>query len=142
MMDRYGEPSRNVAYANTDRIKVTPLTGPLPSATFLLPSLNPMTPYKSNTPLYNTSLGANFDREWILGAKKLRRIEMTRPPADFELAPETVDLEWQEEVGLPLDLADWEKDIIMTPLRVSQLNSGVRADLCTTQESTTTSKAF
>jgi hypothetical protein len=99
-----------------DKIKVTPLLDPLPTSTFLLSTLNPLKTHDTDVPLYNRSLGANFDRKWIEGARKLKRREMTRAPADLHITHQLPDLAVQGFIGRPLDMVDWEKDIILTPL--------------------------
>jgi len=61
-------------------------------------------------PLYETPMGALFDKEWRKGAKAVKRREMRELPFGLRL-----DME-DEAADKTLDLADWEKDIIFTSM--------------------------
>lgn len=71
-------------------------------------------PNRIDQPLYQTPLGANFDKDWVKQAKDLLRRQMTRPPDDVKL-DQGADV-WQEAEAKTLDLAEWENDIIMCTL--------------------------
>ena len=58
-----------------------------------------------------------FDETWINGARDLLRKRMTEPPKDIRYEdPVIEDEDWGHAEAKALDLADWEKDIIMYSL--------------------------
>jgi hypothetical protein len=70
--------------------------------------------------MYDAPIGANFDPEWTRKAKLLRRQQMRQPPADIRLggaldsqSTHTREEAEAEELEKTLDLADWEKDIVL-----------------------------
>lgn len=83
------------------------------AAAFLQP-MEPLATYHADRPLYQTPLGLNFDKAWIKGAKDLLRKQMTQAPGDIQFVePEKA---WEAAEARTLDLADWEKDIVMCTL--------------------------
>lgn len=80
-----------------------------PALSFLLPNLPPLPVVEPNTAHYLTPIGELFDPEWVKEARQVRRREMTK-------APYGVRFDVPDEEPRPLDLADWEADVIMCPL--------------------------
>lgn len=91
-----------------DKFKVAALPELTSLAAFLQASLEELHTTEPGRPLYETPLGVLFDVEWRKGAKEVRRKEMKRLPEGLSLeGPDGTDEK-------TLDLADWEKDIILT----------------------------
>lgn len=91
----------------SDAIAVdAPKTQPA-TISFLLPNLPPLPSIDPRQPNYMRPIGEFFDPEWIKEAREQRRLEMTRPPKSVRF-----DVEPEKEHRV-LDLADWEKDIVM-----------------------------
>jgi hypothetical protein len=93
-----------------------PHFSPPASRIFQLPFLQALPIPEPGKPIYAKRIGSDFDAEWIRGARELRRKEMTRPPGDFHIVVDLAHQEGNPFEGRTLDLADWEKDIIMTSL--------------------------
>jgi hypothetical protein len=85
------------------------------AAAFMQP-MEPLATYHAERPLYQMPIGANFEREWVKGAKALLRDRMTRPPDGVTLDPSNPVDEWEAAEARTLDLVDWEKDIVMCTL--------------------------
>lgn len=82
-----------------------------PTMSFMLPNLPPLPASNPQEANYLTPIGALFDPQWVKEARDRRRKEMTRPPKGvrFDDVVEVVD-------DKPLDLADWENDVVMCSL--------------------------
>jgi hypothetical protein len=58
-----------------------------------------------------------FDETWVNGARDLLRKRMTEPPKGISYIDPAIDEDWAAPAeAKALDLADWEKDIIMYSL--------------------------
>lgn len=94
-----------------DHLKVAPDTVIPSNTAFLLPSLQALPVHPPTQPRYETPLGVYFESEWIKEAKQVRRKEMTELPSGPSLE------QWHEDkLEKILDLADWEKDIVLCSL--------------------------
>lgn len=82
-----------------------------PTMSFLLPNLPPLASGDPRQANYLTPIGELFDPEWVKEARDRRRKEMTRPPRGVRFDDTVEVLE-----DKPLDLADWERDIVMCSL--------------------------
>lgn len=57
-----------------------------------------------------------FDQKWVRGARDLLRKRMTEPPDDIIYDDAPAQEDWTAAEARPLDLADWEKDVVMYSL--------------------------
>jgi hypothetical protein len=80
-----------------------------------LADLPPLRKSKPGQAPYETPLGGYFEREWIKGARDLQRKAMKQAPADIDFKA-LARSDWVAPEAKTLDLADWEKDIIMYSL--------------------------
>lgn len=78
---------------------------------FLLPNLPPLPSSNPREANYLTPIGGLFDPLWVKEARERRRKEMTRPPRGVRF-DDTVEVVEDK----PLDLADWENDVVMCSL--------------------------
>lgn len=67
-------------------------------------------------PLYKTRIGLMFDQKWVKGARDLLRTHMTEPPDGVTYDAPQAEEDWTAAEARPLDLADWEKDVVMYSL--------------------------
>ncbi|BEJ18121.1 hypothetical protein CspHIS471_0703980 [Cutaneotrichosporon sp. HIS471] len=91
-------------------VNVEPSKERPPTMSFLLPNLPPLPVHNPAIANYLTPIGAMFDKQWAKEARERRWKEMTRPPRGVRF-DDTVEIE-----DKPLDLADWENDIVMCGL--------------------------
>jgi hypothetical protein len=75
-------------------------------------------------PPYKTPLGRLFDQDWVTQAKEQQRRAMKQAPADIRY-DDHVETKWTGTEAKALDLADWEKDIIMYSLYVILQNTSL-----------------
>jgi len=80
-----------------------------------LADLPPLRKSKPGQAPYETPLGGYFEREWIQGARDLQRKAMKQTPADVDFSA-LARSDWVAPEAKTLDLADWEKDIVMYSL--------------------------
>ena len=78
--------------------------------------LSPLHRPRPGDPLYKTRVGSMFDQKWVNGARDLLRKRMTEPPQGVNYIEPVIDDDWAPVEAKALDLADWEKDIIMYSL--------------------------
>jgi hypothetical protein len=56
-----------------------------------------------------------FEKDWVKGARDLQRKAMKEAPADINYRA-LARADWVATEAKTLDLADWEKDIVMCTL--------------------------
>jgi hypothetical protein len=66
-------------------------------------------------PPYKTPLGKMFDKDWVHEAREQQRRAMKEIPPGINYDVE-VKTEWTGAEAKALDLAEWEKDIVMFSL--------------------------
>jgi hypothetical protein len=92
-----------------------------------LANLAPLQTFEPGQPPYEKPIGALFDKEWIKGARDQRRKAMKEAPTDIRYN-ELARADWLPAEAKTLDLADWEKDIVMCALYVVPLIMPAMAD--------------
>lgn len=95
-------------------VEVTVSMPPAPSLkAFLQPSLVAFTTSSPFEPRYETPIGRYFEREWVKEAQQRKWKRVTQPPSGINLYD---DIESGNSNLRPLDLVEWENDIIMCSL--------------------------
>jgi hypothetical protein len=74
----------------------------------LAPSLAELDFHDPSKPLYEGTLGINFEKEWIKQAREVRRREMLDAPD----RPNRFGNDAGASRSRPLDLIDWESQIV------------------------------
>ncbi len=92
-------------------VNVEPKKERPPTMSFLLPNLPPLPVPNPTEANYLTPIGQLFDQQWVKEARERRRKEMTRPPRGVRFDDNVEILD-----DKPLDLAEWENDIVMCGL--------------------------
>jgi hypothetical protein len=92
-----------------DSVTVAPRSTLPPPIAHVAAGLPELEVHDAEKPAYEGPLGAYFEKEWIKGAREVRRREMLDAPNRPRLVSA---LEADTKPDRPLDLIDWESQII------------------------------
>lgn len=102
----------------SDPITIAPNFAIPAAETLAAVNLSPLDIPDSDKPLYETRLGAYFDKDWVREARAVRRRQMLE-----ESSQQSREIRSEAQSVRPLDVIDWESQIILNSAYVTRQHS-------------------